>query len=86
VIFIDALHVKIRDGHVTNRPIYVVLAVTVDGDRDILGLWASDGGEGAKFRLHRERVQPVPEPSSGRCPVVAHGMLRFGTEEFRSLF
>jgi putative transposase len=52
VIFIDALHVKIRDGQVANRPIYVVLAVTVDGDRDILGLWAGDGGEGAKFWLH----------------------------------
>jgi putative transposase len=52
VIFIDALHVKIRDGQVANRPIYVVLAVTVDGTRDILGLWAGDGGEGAKFWLH----------------------------------
>jgi putative transposase len=51
VIFIDAIHVKIRDGQVANRPIYVALAVTVDGDRDILGLWAGDGGEGAKYWL-----------------------------------
>ena len=49
VIFIDCIHVKIRDGQVANRPIYVALAVTVDGGRDILGLWAGDGGEGAKF-------------------------------------
>jgi len=49
VIFIDAIHVKIRDGQVANRPIYVALAVTVDGNRDILGLWAGDGGEGAKY-------------------------------------
>jgi transposase-like protein len=49
VIFLDAVHVKIRDGKVANRPIYVALAVTVDGARDILGLWAGDGGEGAKF-------------------------------------
>jgi putative transposase len=49
VIFLDAVHVKIRDGKVANRPIYVALAVTVDGTRDILGLWAGDGGEGAKF-------------------------------------
>jgi hypothetical protein len=41
--------VKIRDGKVANRPIYVALAVTVEGTRDILGLWAGDGGEGAKF-------------------------------------
>ena len=32
-----------------NRPIYVVVGVTVDGERDILGLWAGTGGEGAKF-------------------------------------
>ena len=51
VIFIDAINVKIRDGQVANRPIYVALAVTVDGDRDILGLWAGDGGEGAKYWL-----------------------------------
>ena len=51
VIFLDAVHVKIRDGKVANRPIYVALAVTVDGTRDILGLWAGDGGEGAKFWL-----------------------------------
>jgi putative transposase len=51
VIFIDAIHVKIRDGAVANRPIYTAVAVTVDGDRDILGLWVGEGGEGAKFWL-----------------------------------
>ena len=40
VIFIDAINVKIRDGQVANRPIYVALAVTCEGNRDILGLWA----------------------------------------------
>ncbi len=49
VVFIDAIHVKIRDGQVANRPIYVAIAVTADGYREILGLWAGDGGEGAKF-------------------------------------
>ncbi len=51
VIFLDAVHVKIRGGKVANRPIYMALAVTVEGTRDILGLWAGDGGEGAKFWL-----------------------------------
>jgi putative transposase len=51
VIFIDAIVVKIRDGQVTNRPIYVAIGVTVNGERDILGLWAGDGSEGAKFWL-----------------------------------
>uniref|UniRef100_UPI0005276EAA IS256 family transposase n=1 Tax=Catenuloplanes japonicus TaxID=33876 RepID=UPI0005276EAA len=49
VVFLDAINVKIRDGKVANRPVYVAMAVTVDGTRDILGLWAGDGGEGAKF-------------------------------------
>lgn len=49
VVFIDAIHVKIRDGKVANRPIYTVVGVTVDGERDILGLWVGDGGEGAKY-------------------------------------
>ena len=52
VLFVDCIHVKIRDGQVANRPIYVVLGVTRDGERDILGLWAGDGGEGAKYWLH----------------------------------
>ena len=51
VIFIDAIVVKVRDGQVRNKPIYVVVGVTVNGERDILGLWAGDGGEGAKFWL-----------------------------------
>jgi transposase-like protein len=29
----------------------VAIGVTVDGHRDILGLWAGDGGEGAKFLI-----------------------------------
>jgi hypothetical protein len=31
VVFIDALFVKIRDGQVTNRPIYTAIGVTTDG-------------------------------------------------------
>ncbi|WP_260419894.1 IS256 family transposase [Streptomyces sp. AK010] len=52
VVFIDAIHVKIRDGAVADWPLYVALAVTVEGRREILGLWAGDGGEGAKHWLH----------------------------------
>ena len=51
VIFIDAIYVKIRDGQVANRPVYTAVAVTVDGERDILGLWVGQGGEGAKYWL-----------------------------------
>jgi transposase-like protein len=48
-VFIDAIVVKVRDGQVANRPFYAAIGVTLDGERDILGLWAGTGGEGAKF-------------------------------------
>lgn len=51
VVFIDAIVVKIRDGQVSNRPVYAAIGVTVDGKRDILGLWVGTGGEGAKYWL-----------------------------------
>src|SRR5918912_3484321 len=48
-VFIDAIVVKVRDGQVANRPIYAAIGVSLDGARDVLGLWAGAGGEGAKF-------------------------------------
>jgi putative transposase len=38
VIFIDAVNLKIRDGQVANRPIYLALSLSCDSTRDILGL------------------------------------------------
>ena len=51
MIVIDAVVVKVRDGQVVNRPVYTVVGVTVHGERDIPGLWAGDGREGARFWL-----------------------------------
>ena len=53
MVFIDAINVKIREGQVANRPVYLALGVTVDGERDVLGLWAGEhgDGEGAKYWL-----------------------------------
>jgi putative transposase len=48
-IFVDAIVVKVRDGQVANRPFYAAIGVTTDGHKDVLGLWAGTGGEGAKF-------------------------------------
>jgi transposase-like protein len=48
VVLIDAIHVKIRDGQVANRPIYVAVGINCHGERDVLGLWVGTGGEGAK--------------------------------------
>jgi transposase-like protein len=48
-VFIDAIVVKVRDGQVANRPVYAAIGVTLAGEKDVLGLWAGQGGEGAKF-------------------------------------
>ena len=48
-VFIDAIMVKVRDGQVANRPVYAAIGVTLAGEKDILGLWAGTGREGAKF-------------------------------------
>jgi putative transposase len=51
ILYLDALHVKIRDaGHVQNRAIYVALGVQLEGQKEVLGLWAGQA-EGAKFWL-----------------------------------
>jgi putative transposase len=52
VVLIDAIQVKIRDGAVANRPIYVAVGINVAGERDVLGLWVGTGGEGAKGWLN----------------------------------
>lgn len=51
VIFVDAIVVKVRDGQVRNTPFYVVMGVTTAGEREILGISAGDGAEGARFWL-----------------------------------
>jgi putative transposase len=50
-VFVDAIHVKVRDGQVANRPFYVAIGVDLQGRRDVLGLWAgtSGAGESSKF-------------------------------------
>ena len=52
VVFIDALMVKIRDGVVANRPVYLAIGVDVDGGKQVLGMWIGPStGESAKFWL-----------------------------------
>jgi transposase-like protein len=52
VVFIDALFVKIRDGVVTNRPVYLAIGIDCEGAKQVLGLWVGPTtGESAKFWL-----------------------------------
>jgi putative transposase len=49
IVFLDALVLKIREGgSVQRKACYLALGVTLEGDRDVLGLWFQDT-EGAKF-------------------------------------
>jgi putative transposase len=52
VVFIDALMVKIRDGVVANRPVYLAIGIDCEGAKQVLGLWVGPTtGESAKFWL-----------------------------------
>jgi transposase-like protein len=73
VVFIDAIHVKIRDGKVANRPVYTVVGVTLSGERDILGLWVGDGSEGAKY-WHQVLSEILNRGTADVCIVVCDGL------------
>ena len=62
-------------GRWRNRPIYVALAVNVDGERDILGLWAGEhgDGEGAKFWL-RLLTDIKNRGTNDVCMIVCDGL------------
>jgi len=52
VVFIDALMVKIRDGVVANRPVYLAVGIDTEGVKQVLGMWVGPTtGESAKFWL-----------------------------------
>jgi transposase-like protein len=48
VVYIDALWIKVRDGKVANRPVYLAVGVDLDGCKHVLGLWIGKDGEGAR--------------------------------------
>ena len=76
VVFFDALRVRIRDeGLVRNKAVYLALAITSEGDKEVLGLWIEQT-EGAKFwlkvmnQLQARGLQRYPDRGGGR----AHGL------------
>jgi putative transposase len=49
IVFLDCMVIKVREGGtVQRRALYLALGVTLDGDRDVLGMWFQET-EGAKF-------------------------------------
>ena len=64
-VYLDAIHYKVReDGHYISKAFYTVLGVTVEGKKEILGLYLGES-EGAKFwlqvltDLHNRGVQDI---------------------------
>lgn len=52
ILFLDAIYIKIRDGgHVKNMAAYLAIGVTMEGFKDVLGIWLKET-EGAKFWLN----------------------------------
>lgn len=51
IVYLDALVVKMRtEGRVENRAVYVAIGISMEGHKEVLGLWTS-ANEGAKFWL-----------------------------------
>lgn len=51
IVFLDAIHVKGRvQGHIQTQAVYLALALTLTGEKELLGLWVGEA-EGAKFWL-----------------------------------
>src|SRR5918995_5540471 len=51
IVYFDALMVKVReDRSVRSRACYLAIGVTVEGEREVLGIWWQEA-EGAKFWL-----------------------------------
>src|SRR6267143_4968172 len=49
VVYLDAMQVSIRDQQVVRKKaVYVAVGVTLEGERDVLGLWI-EKSEGARF-------------------------------------
>ena len=51
IVYLDCIMVKIKqDKRVINKAVYLALAVTLEGKKELLGLWLSEN-EGSKFWL-----------------------------------
>lgn len=50
IVYLDCIHVKVRDGAVRVKAVYIALGINMAGEKEILGLWIAQT-EGAKFWL-----------------------------------
>lgn len=50
IIYLDCIHVKVREGAVRVKAVYLAIGVSMSGEKEVLGLWLAQT-EGAKFWL-----------------------------------
>ncbi len=50
IVYLDCIHVKIREGTVRVKAVYLAIGITMEGEKEVLGLWLAQN-EGAKFWL-----------------------------------
>ena len=50
IVYLDCIHVKVREGAVRVKAVYLAIGVTLAGEKEVLGLWLAQT-EGAKFWL-----------------------------------
>jgi len=50
IVYMDCIHVKVRDGAVRVKAVYLAIGITMNGEKEVLGLWLAQT-EGAKFWL-----------------------------------
>ncbi len=50
IVYLDCIHVKVREGAVRVKAVYLAIGITMTGEKEVLGLWLAQS-EGAKFWL-----------------------------------
>lgn len=50
IVYLDCIHVKVRDGTVPVKAVYLAIGINLAGEKEMLGLWIAQT-EGAKFWL-----------------------------------
>lgn len=50
IVYLDCIHVKVREGSVRVKAVYLALGINMAGEKEVLGLWIAQT-EGAKFWL-----------------------------------
>ena len=50
IVYLDCIHVKVREGAVRVKAVYLAIGINMSGEKEVLGLWLAQT-EGAKFWL-----------------------------------